>query len=137
MVAEPNPTRGDGQWLECGRSGRLPRRVGPVQDGPGQCRRAGATAVRPDRNGECAGSLRVWPPPAAAGDFAVRQANFVDHTVTDQSSIIRFIEDNWLAGQRIPGSFDALANSVTNMLDFSSSNFAPKLTLDPNSGQRS
>ena len=25
----------------------------------------------------------------------------VDHTVTDQTSIIRFIEDNWLNGQRI------------------------------------
>jgi len=24
--------------------------------------------------------------------------NFVDHRVTDQSSIIRFIEDNWLNG---------------------------------------
>ena len=34
--------------------------------------------------------------------------NFVDHTVTDQSSIIHFIEDNWLGGQRIGnGSFDA------------------------------
>src|SRR5580658_8025396 len=29
--------------------------------------------------------------------------NFVDHTVTDQSSIIHFIEDNWLSGQRIGG----------------------------------
>ena len=27
--------------------------------------------------------------------------NFVDHAVTDQSSIIRFVEDNWLDGQRI------------------------------------
>jgi phospholipase C len=26
--------------------------------------------------------------------------NFVDHTVTDQTSIIRFVEDNWLQGQR-------------------------------------
>ncbi len=34
--------------------------------------------------------------------------NFVDHTVTDQSSIIHFIEDNWLNGTRIgSGSFDA------------------------------
>ena len=29
--------------------------------------------------------------------------NFVDHTMTDQSSIVRFIEDNWLGGQRITG----------------------------------
>jgi phospholipase C len=48
--------------------------------------------------------------------FAKR--NFVDHTVTDQSSVIRFIEDNWLGKQRIAGSFDAVANSFTQMLDF-------------------
>jgi phospholipase C len=49
--------------------------------------------------------------------------NFVDHTVTDQTSIIRFIEDNWLNGQRIGnGSFDVLANSIAGMLDFSPQN---------------
>ncbi|HEY1757975.1 MAG TPA: alkaline phosphatase family protein [Bryobacteraceae bacterium] len=48
--------------------------------------------------------------------------NFVDHTLTDQSSIIRFVEDNWLGGKRIGnGSFDAIAGSVTNMFDFSQS----------------
>ena len=31
------------------------------------------------------------------------KANFVDHTLTDQSSIIRFVEDNWLKGERIGG----------------------------------
>ena len=46
--------------------------------------------------------------------------NFVDHTVTDQSSVIRFIEDNWLDGQRIGGgSFDAIANSLSQMFNFS------------------
>lgn len=45
--------------------------------------------------------------------------NFVDHTPTDQSSIIRFIEDNWLGGERIgQGSFDALAGSIDHMFDF-------------------
>jgi len=49
--------------------------------------------------------------------------NFVDHSTTDQSSIIRFVEDNWLGGQRIsPGSFDNIANSITQMLDFSQNN---------------
>ena len=62
------------------------------------------------------------------------KTNFVDHTVTDQSSILRFIEDNWLGGQRIPGSFDGLANSITNMLDFTSGGTAPKVTLDPATG---
>jgi phospholipase C len=40
--------------------------------------------------------------------------------MTDQSSIIRFVEDNWLGGKRIgSGSFDSIAGSVTNMFDFS------------------
>jgi len=45
--------------------------------------------------------------------------NFVDSTLTDQTSVIRFIEDNWLGGRRIGrGSFDTIANSITQMLDF-------------------
>jgi phospholipase C len=45
--------------------------------------------------------------------------NFVDHTMTDQSSTIRFIEDNWLDGERIgQGSFDTIANSISQMFDF-------------------
>src|SRR5208282_2701659 len=47
------------------------------------------------------------------------KSNFVDHSVTDQSSSIRFIEDNWLDGERIgAGSFDTIANSITQMFDF-------------------
>jgi phospholipase C len=47
------------------------------------------------------------------------KSNFVDHTLTDQTSVIRFVEDNWLNSQRIgDGSFDAVANSITNMFDF-------------------
>jgi phospholipase C len=48
------------------------------------------------------------------------KTNFVDHTLTDQTSVLRFIEDNWLAGKRIqPGSsFDAIAGSIENMFDF-------------------
>ena len=61
--------------------------------------------------------------------------NFVDHTVTDQSSIIRFAEDNWLNGQRIGnGSFDAIANSIVNMFDFGKAN-NHHLILDETSGQ--
>jgi phospholipase C len=44
--------------------------------------------------------------------------NFVDHTITDQSSVVKFIEDNWLGGERIAGSFDSVAGSITNMFDF-------------------
>jgi len=45
--------------------------------------------------------------------------NFVDHTMTDQSSTIHFIEDNWLGGKRLgQGSYDAIASSITQMFDF-------------------
>ena len=44
--------------------------------------------------------------------------NYVDHTITDQSSILRFIEDNWVGGQRIEGSFDSRAGSLLTMFDF-------------------
>jgi phospholipase C len=61
--------------------------------------------------------------------------NFVDHTVTDQSSIIRFVEDNWLNGQRIGnGSFDTLANSIVNMFEFTKAN-AKHLILDETTGE--
>jgi phospholipase C len=39
--------------------------------------------------------------------------NFVDPSLSDQTSILRFIEDNWLGGQRLgAGSFDAIAGSL-------------------------
>ncbi|WP_233841329.1 alkaline phosphatase family protein [Dyella sp. 2HG41-7] len=45
--------------------------------------------------------------------------NYVDHGVSDQSSVTRFIEDNWLDGQRLGGgSFDALAGTLNRMFDF-------------------
>jgi phospholipase C len=62
--------------------------------------------------------------------------NFVDHTVTDQSSIIRFIEDNWLGGQRIgQGSFDGIASSIDQMFEFHQRRADSRLLLDPNTGE--
>jgi len=43
--------------------------------------------------------------------------NAVDHSVTDQSSIIRFVEDNWRLS-RIPGSFDRIAGSLDGLFAF-------------------
>ena len=62
--------------------------------------------------------------------------NFVDHTVTDQTSVIRFIEDNWLHGQRIGrGSFDALASPITQMFHFKRIRIDGFLILSPNTGE--
>ena len=63
------------------------------------------------------------------------KVNFVDHTLTDQSSILRFIEDNWLNSQRITGSFDAIAGPINNMLNLSGAASTATLYLDPATGQ--
>jgi phospholipase C len=67
--------------------------------------------------------------------FAKR--NFVDHSVTDQSSILRFIEDNWQTGRVGNFSFDTKAGSLQNMLSFSEQEGVSgdnKLFLDPQTG---
>jgi phospholipase C len=63
--------------------------------------------------------------------------NFVDHTTTDQTSVLRFIEDNWLGGQRIgQGSFDAIASSIDQMFDFDQPRDKDRLILDPGTGEQ-
>jgi phospholipase C len=62
--------------------------------------------------------------------------NFVDHSTTDQSSVVQFIEDNWLDGARITGSFDSIAGSITSMLDFNRCREDGVLILDPTTGER-
>ncbi|HET6219098.1 MAG TPA: alkaline phosphatase family protein, partial [Acidobacteriaceae bacterium] len=64
--------------------------------------------------------------------------NYVSHAVTDQTSILRFIEDTFLSQQRIgQGSFDEIAGSLGDMLDFSQA--APQngavILLDATTGQ--
>ncbi len=66
--------------------------------------------------------------------------NFVDHTITDQTSVLRFIEDNWQLGRIGGGSMDAKAGSLGNMFDFdpnrvANHTLAPKVFLDPDSGE--
>ena len=72
------------------------------------------------------------------------KANYIDHTLLDQSSIIRFIEDNWLGGQRIQagGSFDSIAGSVESMFTFAATSpddvraEKKRLLLDPETGAK-
>jgi phospholipase C len=63
------------------------------------------------------------------------RANFVDSSVTDQSSILRFIEDNWNLGRIGGGSYDALAGTLNNMFNFDRRAFHRQLILDPSTGQ--
>jgi phospholipase C len=68
--------------------------------------------------------------------FAKR--NFVDHTLTDQSSVLRFIEDNWLNGERVQAgaSFDTIAGPIDNMFDFDhrTEDHPRRLFLNPDNG---
>jgi phospholipase C len=63
------------------------------------------------------------------------KTNFVDHTLTDQSSILKFIEDNWNLGRIGGNSLDAKAGSLFNMFDFSHGPKAKKLYLNDKTGE--
>jgi phospholipase C len=65
------------------------------------------------------------------------RVNHVDHTLTDQTSAIHFVEDNWLGGERIgDGSYDELSGPLTGMFNFGSRRPpAPKLVLNPDTGE--
>lgn len=63
--------------------------------------------------------------------FAKR--NFVDHTINDQTSVLRFIEDNWNLGRIGNYSFDELAGSLANFFDFDHPHYKP-IILDPKTG---
>ena len=107
--------------------------------GPNACGNA-ATALpgsNPAGNPHALGRCGYGPRLPLLVISAWARKNFVDHGVTDQSSIIRFIEDNWLGGQRTsPGSFDNIANSITQMFDFSEDRDDDGfLFLDPSTGE--
>ena len=64
--------------------------------------------------------------------------NYVDGTFTDQSSVVQFIEDNWLGSQRIgAGSTDATAGTLDNMFQFhdGEGDGGRRLFLDPSTGE--
>jgi phospholipase C len=60
--------------------------------------------------------------------------NFVDNTLADQSSIIRFVEDNWNLGRIGDQSYDADAGSLMNLFDFKH-NRGTGLFLNPDTGE--
>lgn len=101
---------------------------------PGQCGSSANTVLAGVTASQAQGRCGYGPrlPLLVISPYAKR--NFVDHTVTDQSSILRFIEDNWLGGERITGSFDAIAGPLNNMFDFKGPFNGGIYLLDPSSG---
>jgi phospholipase C len=107
--------------------------------GVNSCGTAGTTPVLPGPNsggqpvqGRCGFGVRT--PFVVISPWA--KPNYVDSTLTDQSSVVRFIEDNWNLGRIGGGSADAQAGVITNMFDFSAA--TPKngtpVILNPTTG---
>jgi phospholipase C len=105
-------------------------------NGPGVC---GAGGTEPNGlnglpvAGRCGPGNRI--PFMVISPFAKK--NFVSHTQISQASVARFIEDNWLHGQRLGGgSFDTTTGSIMDMFDFDRGreDGVPKLILDSATG---
>jgi phospholipase C len=104
---------------------------GPNLCGSGVGALAGVNAGTAHAQGRCGYGPRL--PLLVVSPWARR--NFVDHSLTDQSSILRFIEDNWLGGKRIgQGSFDSIAGSINGMFNFERPEAADRVLLDPKWG---
>ncbi|GGZ88059.1 phospholipase C [Streptomyces echinoruber] len=96
--------------------------------------RNGSTDTAPGSDGRATDSPACQAGPKPSGGYQDRcgpgtrqpllvispysKVNKVDHTFTDQASIIRFIEDNWHTGRIGDHSFDATAGPLTGMFDF-------------------
>ena len=67
------------------------------------------------------------------------RTNYVSDNLTDTTSIARFIEDNWLRGQRIGGgSYDAIAGSLDapgGLLNFRIRPHFRPVILNPTTGE--
>jgi phospholipase C len=97
--------------------------------GTGQCG-ANPARVPSGQQGRCGFGPRQ--PLLVISPFS--RGNFVDGTLTDQSSITRLIEDNWALGRVGSGSADARAGSLMSMFDFQRPN-AERFILDPSTGR--
>ncbi len=90
--------------------------------------------MAPRNTGGIAGRCGYGPrlPLLMISSFA--KSNFVDNTVTDQTSILRFLEDNFALGRIGAKSSDQFAGSLTNMLSFGQPR-TDILLLDPSTGE--
>jgi phospholipase C len=62
------------------------------------------------------------------------RSNYIAHQILDQTSMLKFIEDNWDLGRIGNNSFDFYAGDLVNMFNFTQYP-NKKLILDPSSGK--
>jgi phospholipase C len=102
-------------------------------DGPGKCGDGAALAGVDGQpvNGRCGPGTRL--PFLVISPWA--KSNYVSHENISLASVVRFIEDNWLKGERIGGgSFDATTGSIMNMFNFAGAGNNAPLYLDAATG---
>lgn len=105
--------------------------TGPGSCGDGRSALPGVDSANAHAQGRCGFGPRQ--PLLAISPWA--KTNFVDHSLTNQASIMVFIEDNWLKGQRLGGgSFDSISNSIDPLFDFHSAPRLGTLLLDEKTG---
>jgi phospholipase C len=95
-------------------------------NGPGRCGNIALTGYP----GRCGYGARL--PLLVISPYA--RVNFVDHGLTDQTSILRFVEDNWGLGRLGDQSYDELAGPLDAMFDFAHPT-AKAVMLDPRTGE--
>jgi phospholipase C len=90
------------------------------------------SAMQPEQ-GRCGLGVRI--PLLVVSPWS--RSDFVDNTLTDQSSVLKFIEHNWSVPALGNGSTDAASGSPMSMFDFSSQ-MPPnaQLFLNPGTGER-
>jgi len=102
--------------------------VSDALTGPGKCGEFAKT--KNGINSHCGYGPRL--PLMVISPYA--KQNYIDNTVTDQSSITKFVEGNWGLSTISATSMDNVAGSLDGMFNFSGP-VAPKVFLDPSTGE--
>jgi phospholipase C len=113
-------------------SGSTDALTGPGSCGTGQSALPGVDTANAHAQGRCGFGPRL--PFLVLSPWA--KVNFVDHTLTNQASVIAFIENNWLGGKRLgKGSFDSISDPISGMFDFAKAPRMDKLLLNEQTGE--
>ncbi|AHI23337.1 phospholipase C [Corynebacterium vitaeruminis] len=91
---------------------------------------AQSVGVAGGSNGQCGPGTRQ--PLLVISPYS--KVNYVDSTYTEQTSITKFIQDNWNLGRLGGNSFDDRAGVLNNMFDFAAGATAPKVFLNETDG---
>ena len=102
----------------------------PHQDKEIRTAAAAKVGVAGGKDGQCGPGTRQ--PLLVISPYA--KTNHIDSTYTEQTSVTKFIQDNWGLGRLGGIAFDERAGELNNMSDFNAAHKAPKLFLNETDG---